>query len=214
MPAIDDAKITNLVDFESLEREARNPFEGQVLRILKTQAAQLQTAIDASQRTLNEVVGLRGDISELRSEIRNFDETSKDTRRVALRAESTADIALETVERKVSRMRNAFDTLPDAVEVKRIAREAGEAAAEHAAFEATETATGRFRAMVEKERERPIPSDPVKAIVDRRIVERERDALVARVQWWQSAMLKWVLGGAAGGWAILRALEAFLTAHH
>jgi len=206
--AEDEGKI---LEFETLERQARNPFEGQVLRILKALSAQVENCVTASQRNLNETISLRGDVATLRTEIQVFEETAKDSRRIALRAEDMSEMTRDKVDRKV---RNALDTLPDAIEVQRIAREAADAAGERAAFEATETATGRFRALVEKERERPLPSDPVRAAVKKAIREHERDALVERVQWWQSTALKWALGGATGGWAILRALEAFLTAHH
>lgn len=207
----------NVIEIENLAHQARDPFEGQLLRIMRSQAAQMSALVALSQRNLNEVMGLRGDVSTMRDEIQVFEEAAKDARRIALRAESSAEMARNAAEMASEgadrKVRRALDTLPDAIEVQRIAREAADAAATHAVFEATETPTGRIRNLVEKERERPLASDPVRAIVAKELKERERDALVARVQWWQSTALKWVLGGAAGGATLIHFLEQLLSHH-
>ena len=127
--------------------------------------------------------------------------TAQDARNIALRAEGAADMA----QSRVGRMRAALDTLPESVELEKIAREAGKAAG----FDVAEEITERFRRA-------PIPSDPVRAIVDRRIEERSRDAIVARVAWWQSAAFGWAakIGAAGAGYVGLRLLEELARHWH
>jgi hypothetical protein len=60
-------------------------------------------------------------------------------------------------------------------------------------------------------RSRKIPSDPVRAIVDSQIDAREKDAIVARVAWWQNKVLGWTAKGigAVLAWLAVRAFEAY-----
>jgi len=116
----------------------------------------------------------------------------------ALRAETQAELAAQRADFATREMSTRAQTLPD------IARAAGA----EAGREEAETITGRFR----------VPSDPVRAIVDSRLDEREIKRVASRMQWWKSkaaetawAAAKW--SAMPVGYAILRGIEYVIRGH-
>jgi len=186
--------------------QTENEFERTVVKSLRD----LVVVIDRGHKGLTQqIVDLRADLKaglDLTTERSKLAlETAQQARASAHRAEGAADMAQAEVVQRTRQMRAALSTLPESVELEKIAREAGKAAG----FNAAEEITERFRRA-------PMPSDPVRAIVDKCIEERQRDADATRLRWWQSAAFGWAMkvAGAGAGYVGLRLLEEFARHWH